>query len=123
MRTLLITSALLALAACSTTAAGTATASAAPSGRDCFHARDINGYGVIDDHHVRLTIGASRKYILTTNWDARDLDWSQRIAVRSPTDWICTGNGLGVEVIGGQPVQHYPISDVSREPPPPAQGS
>jgi len=110
---------LLAMAACVSP-----TAPAPSAGRDCFAARSIQGYSVIDDHHVQVSITPSRAYILGTTWNARDLDWGQHIALRSrPSDWICTGNGIGVEVTGGDPRRTYPITEITRAPPPPAQGS
>jgi hypothetical protein len=108
LRTSMLAFAALALGACTTppeTAQG-----APPADRDCFNADQINGYGVVDDRHVRVTVGVNRDYILTTMFNARDLDWTQRIAIRSTTGWICTGSGLGVEVIGGEPRRTYPIS-------------
>lgn len=108
----------LGLAACATQ-----NTAGAPAGRDCFAASTVSGYNVLDDHHVRVIAGPSRNYVFGTTWNARDLIWSERIAIRSnPGGWICTGNGLGVEVFGGRPRRVYPITDISREPPPPATG-
>jgi len=79
---------------------------------------------VIDDRHVRVSVGPSRAYILETMWNARDLDWTNAIAIRSSNSFICTGNGLGVEVIGGQPRRTYHVSSITRAPEQPdAQGS
>ncbi|MFT3729499.1 MAG: DUF6491 family protein [Terricaulis sp.] len=128
MRTLVLVS-FLALAACSTPMGGSggqASAAGAPGSRDCFLASAVNGYNVVDDHTVRITAGASRHYLLGTTWNARDLNWSEEIALKSRgSDWICVGNGLGVEVRGGHPPQTYPITSVTREPetPPTPQGS
>ncbi len=110
---------LLTLGACTTASAG----GDPPSGRDCFASRSILGYSIIDDHNVKVSVGASRDYILTTTWNARDLDWGEAIALRSTTGWICTGNGLGVSVIGGRPSQTYPITGIARAPEPAPQGS
>lgn len=104
--------ALLTLAGCASTATENA-ASAGP--RDCFRADNVSGYSVIDDHNIGVRAGA-RSYILTTTWNARDLDWTQAIAIRSTTDWICTGNGLGVDIIGGNPERTFPVSSIARAP-------
>lgn len=114
MRFVLPTLAALALAACASTE--TAENAAPPEGRDCFNARNVSGYTYIDNEHVGISVGANRKYILTTMFNARDLDWTQAIAIRSTTDWICVGNGLGVEVIGGEPRRNYPITAIERAP-------
>jgi uncharacterized protein DUF6491 len=127
MRTLIIAS-LMGLAACSTsmTAHDEHTATADAAARDCFLASSVNGYSYVNEHTVRVTVGANRHYLLGTTWNAQDLNWTEAIALRSRgSDWICTGNGLGVEVTGGRPRQTYPITSITREPePPPApQGS
>lgn len=109
----LIATALL-LSACATDPAATSTAASAD--RDCFRSSQVNGYSVIDDHNVRIGVGASRDYILSTTWNARDLDWTHSIGIRSGTDWICTGNGLGVEIIGGEPRRTYPVTSITRAP-------
>ena len=92
---------------------------------DCFRSEQARGFSVIDNTHIKLSVGASRDYILTTMWNARDLDWTQAIALRSATGRICTGNGLGVELIGGEPRRTYPIVSIERAPAdePAAQGS
>lgn len=111
---------ILAIATIAASACATQSA-AAPDGRDCFSNSQINGYSIIDDNHIRVSVGAGRNYILTTNWNARDLVWTENLAIRSATNWICTGNGLGVEVIGGRPRRTYPIQGIEREPEKPAQ--
>jgi hypothetical protein len=119
-----ILAAALALGACATQDA-TQTNAAQPVGRDCFRTDAVNGYSYIDENHVSVSVGANRNYVLTTLFNARDLDWTHAIAIRSTSGWICTGNGLGVEVIGGQPRRHYPIDSVERAPDdaPGAEGS
>lgn len=113
LRTLIPAFAALALAACAT--AEQSQTAAAPD-RDCFRASQVNGFSTIDNDHIRVSVSANRNYILTTMFNARDLDWSHAIAVRSANGWICTGNGLGVEIIGGDPQRTYPITQVEREP-------
>lgn len=101
------------LAACASTEPG---GQQTASSTDCFRSEQVSGYGVIDNNHVSLSVGASRRYILTTMWNARDLDWTHAIAIRSATGRICTGNGLGVELIGGEPRRTYPVSEIARAP-------
>jgi hypothetical protein len=105
----------LALGACATTAPETA----AP--RDCFSANAVNGYTVVDDRNVEVRVGANERYILTTMWNARELDWTEAVAIRSNTSFICAGNGLGVEIIGGDPRRTYPVSAIARAPAPAPQ--
>lgn len=114
----------LALAACATQPTDGSTATTAAS-NDCFRSEDAHGFTMADEHHIRVHVGASRNYILGTTWNARDLNWTEALAIRSATGRICTGNGLGVEVIGGEPRRTYPITSIERAPDdtPPAQGS
>lgn len=87
----------------------------APNDRECFSTSLIRGYDVIDEHHVRVTVRSDRAYILSTDWNVRDLDWSRGIAIRSTSHRLCTGNGIGVEVMGGRPPRSYPITSIERE--------
>jgi hypothetical protein len=116
-RTMLLAAVCLGLAACATP---DAQQTADAGGRDCFRSSDVFGYTIVDDHSVKVIVGPSREYILTTDWNARDLDWTQAVALDSANGLICTGNGLGVAVIGGDPHRRYPISSVARAPEPPA---
>lgn len=102
-----------ALSACATGATEQDTAE-----RDCFFSSSVRGYSVIDDRHVGITVGANRQYVLTTSWNTYDLDWSHAIALRSSTGSICTGNGLGVEIIGGRPQRTYLVTAIERAPEP-----
>ncbi len=115
-----LTAAILALSACET--ASQDGADAANAGRDCFRAEQASGYSIIDEHNIRVNVGPSRSYTLHTTWNANNLDWTSSLALRSDSGWICTGRVLGsVEVTGGTPRQSFPISSVTRDPPPPGQ--
>jgi hypothetical protein len=109
-----------ALAACATAPNETAASS-----NDCFRSAEIRGFSVIDRNHVRVSVGANRHYVLTTLWNTNNLDWTQAIAIRTATGRVCTGNGLGVELIGGEPRRTHPVTLVERAPddPPAVQGS
>ena len=105
----------LALAACASTETGDT--AAAPEGRDCFNADNVSGYTYIDNQHVGISVGANRKYILTTMFNARDLDWTQAIALRSTSSWVCTGNGLDLQLHTRGPLhQTFAITNVARAP-------
>jgi hypothetical protein len=117
MRILIIAAALAALAGCATQ-----TASNEPGAdRDCFSARSVSSYSVVDDHNIRVRVGPSRSYTLSTTWNVNDLDWTTALALQSDNGWICTGNVRGqVEVHGGQPPRSFPIDTVTRDPDAPA---
>jgi hypothetical protein len=113
----LFASAALFLAAC----ASTEDAAAQSGERDCFRSGNVTGFNVIDRNTIQVRVGVSRRYIFTTNWPTTNLDFSQRIGLRSSTGFICTGNGLGVEIIGGQPSASYPVASITRAPEPAPQ--
>jgi hypothetical protein len=94
--------------------------SEAGGGRDCFRGDSVRGFSLIDDRHVAISVGASRRYILTTMWNASALDWERAIALRSATGFICVGSGPGVEVYGGDPPRRFPITSVEAAPEAPA---
>ena len=116
----LFASAALLVAAC---ASAEGEASAADGGaRDCFRSENVNGFNVVDRSTVEVRVGANRRYRMTTGWPTNNLDFSQNIGIRSATGYICTGNGLGVEIIAGDPHQTYPIQSIARAPEPAQQG-
>lgn len=119
LRSVLAATAIIGLAACATPEQSAETPS---EGRDCFRAETVSGYEVIDDHNIRVRVGPSRTYTMHTSWNVNDLDWTNALALRSDTGWICTGNTRGgVEVTGGQLHRTYPIQSVTRDAPPPGQ--
>jgi hypothetical protein len=122
---------LLAITACWTLAACAASENAAsadpPAGRDCFNAASVNGYSPLDANRVKLTVSPSRHYAVTTAQRINDARYSNAIAIRTRgSDWICTGNGLGVSLLvpGGIP-ETYIVTSIERLPeePPAPQGS
>ena len=110
--TLLAAVAALALNACAATQREAGTPA-----RECFRTIDIHGYSVVDERRVRVRIGPSRAYVLTINRDLRSLDYSNAISIRSAVSFVCTGNGLGVQVVGGNPEQFYQVINIERAPP------
>lgn len=119
-RTLLFAAAATALASCATPQD---TASGAGAERDCFRTADVRSYGVLDDRRVRVHISPRREYIFTINQDVANLDWTHAISIRSTTSFICVGNGLGVQLLGGDPPFPYPVMRIERAPQEPVQGS
>jgi hypothetical protein len=119
LRTVLLAAAAASLAACATEQSASTSSG---EERDCFRAQSVSGYSAVDEHSVRIRVGASRSYTMHTNWNVNDLDWTQAIALRSDNSWICTGNVFGqVEVTGGSLGRTYPIQTITRDPDPPGQ--
>ncbi len=113
LRTLVTAATLMVLSACASATAPNHDSSAS---RDCFRTTDVRGFGVYDEHRVRVTVGASHHYLLTIAEDTRDIDWTQALAIRSPTSFICTGNGAGVDLYGGDIPRRYVVRAVERAP-------
>lgn len=112
LQSLVLAAAALALGACATE---TQSASASSGDRDCFLASSANGFSLVDERHVRVSVTGTRTYLLTTGGNARDLDWGQALALDGPAS-ICTGNGLGVFLTGGEPRRRYQVTQIVREP-------
>ncbi|MDX2276445.1 MAG: DUF6491 family protein [Hyphomonadaceae bacterium] len=113
---LLAATALFTLAACATAETDTAGA-APPADRDCFNVANVSGFSSIDDNHVRLSVGANRAYALTTSPRIIEARYFEHLGIRSTTNWICTGNGLGVDLIvpNGIP-ENYRVTEIVRLP-------
>lgn len=71
------------------------------SARDCFRTFDVRGYGIVDDHRVRLRINSTRAYIVTIPQNTRDFDVMQPITVRSASGFVCVGDPAGVQLVTG----------------------
>lgn len=104
----------LCLAACATDPVD----ASAANDRDCFYSSQVSGFNVVDDRTVKIDIGASREYLLTTNRSVNDLRRRESLGVRgSPNGLICTGNGLGVELFGGDaPNIPWAVTGIARAP-------
>ena len=107
-----------ALMAASSGIAPAASASATETGphQDCFPTRAINGYGIVDERTAYLTVG-NRHYLMRITGNSRDLDYNYAISVRSLSTFICTGNGLGVQLMGGYPPIPHQVLNIERAPP------
>lgn len=73
---------------------GNAPASAASTGRECFRAAEVNGYHPRAPDSVDVQVGASRYYRLELQGTCPNVDWSNRVALRTlgGGSWICQGN-------------------------------
>ncbi len=116
LRPLLFASLAFALSACAAAGTTTHAAAEAPANRDCFRNEDINGFRVIEDNLVRVRVGVSKTYDMTTDWNARQLSWDHVLAIRSTNGWICTGSPLDVRIVGSQPVRSFYITNIERGP-------
>jgi hypothetical protein len=109
--------ALAALAAACTTPEG----ATAAGGRDCFRTAQVSGFNVIDRNNIEVRVSPSRRYVLTTNWPTHNLNFSEAVGLRTPTGFACVGDSVGVEIVGGRPVQRFPVQSIARAPEPTPQ--
>ena len=72
---------------------------AANSGRQCFLARQVNGYTSVSDQLVDVQVGANRYFRLSLDGSCPQSSFSRRVVLRTTGggDWIC--QGLDAEII------------------------
>ena len=64
----------------------------------CFSARSVNNFEAVDDTHVNIRVGVKDVYAMTLFAPCPEIDWAQRIALRSRGgSFICSA--LDAEVI------------------------
>ena len=99
---------LLASLAMATSLAGAASAQPASSrppehANACFWARNADSFAPVDDTTVNLRTGVRQIYQLKLFAPCTDLDFSERIALRSrgASDFICEGRANDLELYTG----------------------
>lgn len=87
---------------------------AAAGANDCFRPDAVSGFTPIDDDTVDVRVGVGRSYRLQLVGTCPDVDWTQQLAIRSRTGWICSG--LDAELIVPSPTgtQTCPVVDIRR---------
>ena len=90
--------------------------SAQSSGRQCFLPGQVNGFTALDRDTVHVKVSASQVYELELFGDCADIDWENRIGIRSTggSSWVC--QGLDAELIVNSPIgpQRCPVSTIRR---------
>ena len=113
---LLVAAGGLGLAVASTVAARPEADSAQSSRRQCFLPAQVNGFTALDRDTVHVKVSASQVYELELFGDCADIDWEQRIGIRSTggSNWVC--QGLDAELIVDSPIgpQRCPVSTIRR---------
>ena len=102
------------IAACAATAPsarGPATAN-----RQCFLASQVNDFSGATDDSVLVRVGVNNVYQLQLSGMCHDIDWANRIALRSTggSNWIC--QGLDAELLIPSPIgpQRCLVTDVRK---------
>lgn len=115
MRVLIASAAVLAVLSAAPAFAADKEAKPKPDRSQCFRADDINGFSVVDDQTVDVSIGPKNVWRLTLFSPARDLDTTLRIAVEARgSSWVC--QGMDATVIAPGPIgpERYPVTAVRK---------
>jgi hypothetical protein len=86
--------------------------------RSCFQARDVSSWAAVDRTTVNLRVNVRDFYQVTLLAPCGDIDFSQRIGIRSGrgSDFICTGSGQDIDIIAPTPIgrQTCPATSLRR---------
>ena len=91
-------------------------AQAARAGGQCFLASQVNGFHGVDRDTVHVTVGPRTVYELELFGTCLNVDWSQRIGIRSTggSSWVCQGFDAELLVPSPIGVQRCAVSSVRR---------
>lgn len=92
---------------------------AAKADESCFFGNQVSGWNRIDDKTIRVTVSSKRQYDLTLMSPVIGGLFQEHIAIKSsPSNLICTGNGLGVSVVTGGDIgpSSYPVKKIALAP-------
>jgi len=105
-------------ALCALLVAGPALAADAPKEKaktSCFRPDSVNGFTVIDDQTVDVTIARNDVYRLTLFMPSPDIDWSLRIGIDSRgRPWVCSGYDAELIVPDATGRRRYPVTDIRK---------
>jgi hypothetical protein len=103
------------IAACAATAPS-AQRAAGTANRQCFLASQVNDFWGATDDSVLVRVGVSQVYRLQLAGMCHDIDWANRIALRSTggSSWIC--QGLDAELLIPSPIgaQRCLVTDIRK---------
>ena len=104
----------MALTGCTATPPAPGAQAMAGHGRQCFNASTVNSFHAVNDQTVLVKVGVKHMYELQIVGTCPDIDWTQRLALRSRggSPWVC--QGLDAELIVPSPsgTQRCPVVGV-----------
>lgn len=100
--------------ACTQGASAPGAQSAAARGGQCFSASQVNSFHAVDDRTVEVTVGTRRMYELQIVGTCPEIDWTQRIALRSRSgsSWVCSGMDAEILVPSPSGLERCPVVGV-----------
>ncbi|HEX6218010.1 MAG TPA: DUF6491 family protein [Sphingomicrobium sp.] len=89
---------------------------AGSGGRQCFRAADVNNFWGATDDSVLVRTGVNQVYRLELSGVCHDIDWANRIALKSTggSSWVC--QGLDAEILVPSPIgaQRCLVTDIRK---------
>lgn len=83
--------------------------------RSCFLPSEVNGFNVVDDQTVDVSINPKTAYRLTLFSRSPNIDWSQHIGIETRGgSWICQGMDATIIVPGDVGITRYPVTEVRK---------
>ena len=100
-----------ALVACATDAPQAAGVAAADSAKQCFNARNVYNFHAVNDRTVLVEVGTNRMYELQIVGVCPEIDWTQKLAIRTTggSSWICRGNDAELVVPSPSGIERCPV--------------
>jgi hypothetical protein len=98
------------IAACAADQPGAAPARAA-GGQQCFNARNVYNFHAVNDRTVLVEVGTKRIYELQIVGVCPEIDWTQKLAIRTTggSSWICRGMDAELVVPSPSGVERCPV--------------
>ncbi|ATC32966.1 hypothetical protein CA606_11840 [Caulobacter vibrioides] len=110
MRILTVSAAL-----CALLVAGPSLAAEPKAERACFRASDVNGFNVIDDQTVDVSVSPRNVYRLTLFAPSPDIDWTMNLGIQARGgSWVCAGTDATIIVPGDIGIQRYPVTHIRK---------
>ena len=84
--------------------------------RSCFLPRLVNGFNAVDRDTVDVTIGVRDVYRLELLGTCPDVDWANRVGIRSThgATWVCQGEEAELFVPGATGIDRCPVTAVRK---------
>jgi hypothetical protein len=100
----------LIVAACAATEPG-APGPARAASQQCFNARNVYNFHAVNDRTVLVEVGTSRMYELQIVGVCPEIDWTQKLAIRTTggSSWICRGMDAELVVPSPSGVERCPV--------------
>jgi hypothetical protein len=86
------------------------------TGQQCFLPSQVNGFNAVNSDTVRVSVSVNTIYELGIVGTCPDIDWTQRIGIRSTGggSWVCRGQDAELIVPSPMGVQRCPVTSVRR---------